>query len=532
MLDQSNPFHAGEIKAQERAGVTDLAQRVGGFIRDHMPDQHRDFFASLPFLVMAAGDGSGRPWVTIVEGRDGFISSPDPRRLRLDAAMDPHDPLADMFAQGTQVGMVGIELATRRRNRMNGRIQPTSTGFDVTVGQSFGNCPQYINERAWHRVEAAPEAPRSATALSDDQMAMIRAADTLFVGTGRQGGSGTPSDGFDASHRGGAPGFVHVVNRTHLRLPDYAGNNFFNTIGNLLENPSIGLLFVDFETGGLLHISGRADIDWEPSGTAQRHVEVSIDRVIERPAALGLRWDVKGDAVRQLVLARKVEEADAITSFYFEPVDGRPLPPFKAGQHLPIELRLAPPQGLVKRTYSLSAASNGASYRLSIKREDRGLVSRVMHDALHPGDVIEARAPSGDFVLPDGRDPVVLVSAGVGITPVMAMLEQISGETEPRPTWFIHGARNGATHAMGAAVRDIAQGSIQARFYYSQPRQEDQLGRDYDVAGRVSARALLDLNAGPNAHYLLCGPAAFVSDVTSGLEAAGIALGHIQFETF
>lgn len=534
-----NPFHAGEIEAQKRAGVGDVASRVGGFIRNYMPEQHREFYTSLPFLVVSAADDHGRPWITILEGDDGFISSPDPAALVANTMLDPKDPLAGTFQAGGDIGLLGIELATRRRNRLSGQVRQTADGYAIDIRQTFGNCPQYIRERGWRRVaDNTPGEISHLDRLNEEQIQRIGTADTMFIGTGQRDTDDHPGNGYDASHRGGEPGFVKVIDATHLRIPDYAGNNFFNTIGNIILNPRVGLLFVDFENGGLLHVTGRAEIDWSPKDSddpgARRIIDVTIDRVIDRPSALSLRWDSDGQQVRQLAVVKKVQETPDITSFYLTPVDGRPLAPFSAGQHLPIELPLAPPFGKARRSYSLSAAPNGKTYRLSIKREEQGLVSRIMHDVLQRGDVIEARNPSGDFTLPSSDFPLVLASAGVGLTPMVAMLQSISEENDARPAWFVHGARNGTTHALRQDVETIVNRhpNITARTFYSQPEPKDKVGEDYDYRGRVSAEALLDLKAGAEAHYMLCGPAAFVSQIQSGLEATGVPPGQIHFETF
>lgn len=539
MKTLNNPFHSGEIEAQQRAGAGDIAAQIGGFIRDHLPEKHRAFHTALPFLILSAADELGRPWVTLVEGTDGFVTSPDAKRLDLNVDLAPQDPLKAAFDGGTDIGLLGIELATRRRNRLSGFLHRSADGYAIDVRQSFGNCPQYIRERSWHRVATgAPGEVTKSESLSDAQMKQIARADTMFIGTGQRDADDNPGNGFDASHRGGEPGFVQVVDSTRLLIPDYAGNNFFNTIGNILKNPKVGLLFVDFETGGLLHVTGRAIVDWDPQNAqdpaAQRMIEVDIDGVVDRPAAISLRWDAKGHAVRQLTVTRKVKESDTITSFYLAPTDRRPLPYFEPGQHLPIELHLSQPFGRVQRSYSLSAAPNGRSYRLSIKREDKGLVSRVMHDLLGRGDMIEARAPSGDFALPDDARPVVLASAGVGQTPILAMLQHIAQEQHSRPTWFVHGARNGRQHAMRDEVAKLVSthAHIRKRVFYSRPSAQDRLGVDYDAAGRVTTQDLLGLNAGPDAVYLLCGPAAFVAELQAGLEASGISLDHIRFETF
>lgn len=182
-----NPFHQGERAAQMRAGVGDVSQWAGGFVRDYLPDQHRAFHTSLPFLITASDDADGNIWVTMVEGDDGFITSPDPRRLSLKTRLSPDDPLSDRFANGGDIGAVGIELATRRRNRFSGRLSPTSGGYAIDMTQTFGNCPQYIHERSLMRVPTTPAAPISARHLSFDQIDQIHRADTAFIGSGYAG---------------------------------------------------------------------------------------------------------------------------------------------------------------------------------------------------------------------------------------------------------------------------------------------------------------------------------------------------------
>lgn len=531
-----NPFHAGERAAQERAGVGDVAQWAGGFVRDHLPKQHREFHTSLPFLVVSGADKAGLTWVTLVDGDEGFIRSPDAQSLTLDTQIDSQDPLAAAFEAGVDVGVVGIELASRRRNRFSGRFHKLGDGFAIDIRQTFGNCPQYIHERAWARVPRETPAPAVAsTELSPTQIDLIQKSDTMFIGSGHQEGDDVPSRGYDASHRGGAPGFVHVPDAGHLQIPDYAGNSFFNTIGNLITDPHIGLVFVDFDTGTLLHIAGRATVDWQPRGAhdpdAWRMINVEIDAVIERPGAVALRWAKQNHLSRRFKVTRRVKEAEDITSFYLAPVDDKPLEPFKAGQHLPIEVQIPGQRGTSKRSYSLSGAPDlKDGYRLSIKREGRGLVSQFFHDEVREGSVVEASAPAGDFIIPCSKCPLVLVSAGVGVTPMVSMLYATLAERNKRPVWFVHGARNGDEHALRDEVDILIEQhpNAQQRTFYSRPDDAD----TFDVAGRISAKALLDLGPGPDAHYMLCGPARFLSEVKSDLEACGVSAGNIHFETF
>lgn len=538
-----SPFHAGEQDVQARLGVRDIEDWARKVVRPYMPEQHRDFHTSLPFLVAAARDGDGRPWVTLLTGPDGFVTAPDPRTLAIDAEPVAGDALAGAFVPGADIGILGIELATRRRNRVNGRLAATGSSVGAklfAVDQTFGNCPQYIREREWRRVEGIPAAaPRRGSSLTSSQQAWIAAADTFFIASGHRGEGENPAFGMDASHRGGDPGFIRLIGDRRLVFPDYAGNKHFNTIGNLVLDPRIGLLFVDFESGSLLQLTGRASIDWDSDAVAgfpgaRRLVAVDIDAVVELPSALPLRWDASADSVHSLRLAEKIAESDDVTSFVFEARDGGPLPPFEAGQHLPIELDLPDLDAPVRRTYSLSGPPAGDRYRISVKRQPHGVASRHLHDRLEPGAIIDARKPAGEFLLPCGECPVVLVSAGVGLTPMVSMLHALTADGDSGPVWFVHGARDGAHHPLADEVRALAAArpDTQLHIAYSRPRPQDRAGVDYDSEGRVDGALLAGLAGDHDAHYLLCGPTAFMAEVQSDLERRGIPPEQIHTETF
>lgn len=288
-MDQ--PFHAGELAAQARAGVQ--APGMAG-IRPFMPDQHRDFFALLPYLFIATVDEAGWPVATVLTGAPGFVSSPDPTTLEIHAGPRAGEPGGELFRAGRPFGALGLDFATRRRNRANGVIEAADApGLRLKVLQSFGNCPQYIQTRA---VEATPASSVPAEAVAVDApevLAQIAAADTFFVAT--VSGS-AENGGVDISHRGGLPGFVKIMDG-QLVVPDFRGNRFMNTLGNLIENPRAALLFVDFDTGDLLHLRGRVEIDWDPpAGRAwpegvQRQWRFRPEQAWRRLAALPLRWE-------------------------------------------------------------------------------------------------------------------------------------------------------------------------------------------------------------------------------------------------
>ncbi|WP_026872048.1 pyridoxamine 5'-phosphate oxidase family protein [Inquilinus limosus] len=577
------PFHPGELAAQARAGVRERLAAAGRrVIRGIMPDQHRDFFAMLPFVVVGSLDRQGRPWASILSGRPGFLQSPDPRTLTVAARPAFGDPLGDNLAEGSPVALLGIQLETRRRNRMNGTITERAEGrFAVTVGQSFGNCPQYIQARTPSFV-AEPEslgAPRPVHAegpvLSPRAAALVATADTFFIATrsAEAGEGGGPSEGVDVSHRGGRPGFVRVTEeggRTVLTAPDFVGNFYFNTFGNIEADPRAGLVFVDFDTGGVLLLTGTAEVVWDGPEVAafagaERLLRFRLEEGLWIEEAVPLRWSAPEQApqlaatgiwdeaeraakaqaarntLRPFTVTRIVEESATIRSFILEPADGGSVVPYRPGQFLPIALDIPGRDQPVRRTYTLSDAPDGRSYRISVKRETGGLASRWLHDHVRAGDTIRALAPRGDFTLDaDSRRPVLLLSAGVGVTPMIAMLNHLIGRNPDRlrhpgrGIWFVHAARDGAEHAFGTHVRALAARapSLTVHVRYSRPRPQDVEGRDYDDAGHIDTVLLRRLLPLDDYDVYLCGPAGFMQAMREVLSGLGVRSERIRSEAF
>ncbi|CAJ3257337.1 pyridoxamine 5'-phosphate oxidase family protein [Burkholderia pseudomallei] len=297
------PFHDGELAAQRRAGVAAAAAAAAAFggrgIRTFMPDQHRAFFAQLPLLVVGGVDGGGQPWATLRAGAPGFVSAPQPRTLDIAGGTLRGDPLEGNWRIGSLLGGLGIELHTRRRNRVNGVVASIAgDAMSVTVEQSFGNCAKYIQGRTPTPVPpqagGAPPQRRVARLDAADR-ALLARADTFFIATANTSDAAGGARGVDVSHRGGPPGFVRVDDDGTLTTPDYSGNNFFNTIGNLLHDPRAGLLFVDFERGDLLYIAADAQIVWDGPALAafdgaRRLVRLRIREVRRSAAVLPFRW--------------------------------------------------------------------------------------------------------------------------------------------------------------------------------------------------------------------------------------------------
>jgi uncharacterized protein len=536
-----SPFHAGERQVQRHLGVEAIENWARKAIRPYMPEQHRAFHTAQPFLVAAARDAQGRPWATVLSGPDGFVTSPDRQSLEIDARPPSGDALDSALVPGVDIGLLGIELATRRRNRVNGKIAASGSGALVfAVDQSFGNCPQYITPRRWRREENAnPGAPRSSTGLSSEQIRWITAADTFFIASGHRGADDDASFGMDASHRGGEAGFVRVEDSTRISFPDYAGNNHYNTIGNLIVDPRVGMLFVDFSTGSLLQLSGTASIDWDSDAVArepgaQRLVTIEIEAVIELPGALSLRWDVEAEAVRSLRVIEKTRESADVTSFVLEARDGGALPDFEAGQHLPVEFSEVEQATPIRRTYSLSGAPSAGRYRISVKREPLGLASRHLHDRIEVGDFINAGKPAGDFVIPDTTSPMVLISAGVGITPMVGMLHALASPEPGREVLFLHGAIDGDHLPLAEEIRGIAGHATNVRVHttLSRPGQKDHNGAGHQGVGRIDGALLTELNVEAAAHFMICGPLGFMSDIQSLLQDLEVPAEHIHTETF
>jgi uncharacterized protein len=249
------PWHSGERALQTQAGVAQRMAEIGSrAIRAAMPDQHRVFFAQLPFILAGHQDSQGHVWASVLAGPPGFVSSPDPKTLAIAALPMPGDPLAASLAPGLKLGLLGIELPTRRRNRANGHVRTVEPdSFTVDVAESFGNCPKYIMRRDYRTAHETAMWREELTGLDDAARSLIKSATAFFVAS--SAGRGTLPD---ISHRGGPPGFVKLEQDDTLTIPDYAGNFFFNTLGNILLYPHAGLLFPDFRSGDLLQLSGPA----------------------------------------------------------------------------------------------------------------------------------------------------------------------------------------------------------------------------------------------------------------------------------
>ncbi|KGU85866.1 2Fe-2S iron-sulfur cluster-binding protein [Pseudomonas mediterranea] len=565
---QPSPWHEGELTLQRAVGAVDMMVGVGQrqLARSWMPDQHREFYAQLPFVVLGAVDRQGDAWATIRTGQPGFMNSPTPERLHISLPPQPDDPAQDGMQQSDAIGMLGIELHTRRRNRMNGNVlRQSDEGIEIAVTQAYGNCPRYINLRQYAFVDEAAGAVLELTSADPQVRRMVTAADSFYVATYvvRDG-----QNQVDASHRGGKPGFVRMEEDGALTIPDFSGNLFFNTLGNILLNPRAGLVFIDFQSGDLLQMSGSAEVLLDSPEIAafqgaERLWRFKPQRIVYRQAAIPLRWTdtaegaspnsmmtgsweqaaerLQAEALRShwrsMRVERIVDESRGIRSFYLQANDGVGLPRFEPGQHLPVRVLLEGQQNPAIRTYSVSSSPSDEFLRISVKRD--GSVSSHLHERIQVGDWIEARAPQGDFtVQASERRPLVLLGAGVGITPLLSMLREVVYQgkriNRMRPTWLIQSSRSVADLAFRDEIDELvarAGDKVKVLRVVSQPP-IDGPADSYDRAGRIDVELLKTLLPLNDYDYYLCGPGSFTQALYDGLRALRIPDDRIHAETF
>ncbi len=285
-------YHPGELAVQNQAGVQAEAASLGKSINAIIQPSAQDFLRNQRLVITGTIDTNGQVWASLLTGEPGFIQTVTEHTVRINAAPIPSDPFKENLLQH-EIGILVIDLATRRRLRINGKAELQLDGsIYVHTKQVYFNCPKYIQTRhldiSTAKVPALPEIRNNDT-LNSKQQQWITQTDTFFIA------SFHPASGVDTSHRGGYPGFVRVLNTSKLVFPDYAGNNMFNTLGNIFVNPQAALLFIDFEHGNTLQLTGKARIIWDAEclkefAGAERLVEFEIEQVLEITHASSLHW--------------------------------------------------------------------------------------------------------------------------------------------------------------------------------------------------------------------------------------------------
>jgi uncharacterized protein len=290
-------YHAGEIAVQERAGERAIARRRESMIGTRLADGARAFLATQTVAAVAAEHEGGELWASMWCGLPGFVASQDDgARVEVIAALDrtpPMDPARGALRAGGSLGMLVIDLGTRRRLRINGSVtRVDERGLGVDVHEVFGNCPKYIQRRehCFTAVEDLPARAEDGSALDEQRMRFIAQADTAFVA------SIHPQRGLDVSHRGGPAGFARVVDPSTLKMPDYPGNSMFQTLGNFIADARASIAFVDFERGRVLSLTGSSRLDFGTEDTRSptlgtgRYWSFTVDRWLEFPLPTMMRW--------------------------------------------------------------------------------------------------------------------------------------------------------------------------------------------------------------------------------------------------
>eukprot|EP00658_Telonema_sp_P-2_P030008 TRINITY_DN2273_c0_g1_i5.p1 TRINITY_DN2273_c0_g1~~TRINITY_DN2273_c0_g1_i5.p1 ORF type:complete len:586 (+),score=115.79 TRINITY_DN2273_c0_g1_i5:180-1937(+) len=559
-------FHKGESAVQDRFGVRasieDFAARV---VRTYFTPQHSAFFSQIPFVSLAARDSAGRVWCSLVTGQKRAGEPPQPASI----APDEHslhilqppaagDRLHGELLPGRPVGVVGVMLHNRRRNRVNGVVSPGEDGEDgavrIQVVQSFGNCPQYITVRSAVSQTDAPTQPLPVgctEALSEAEgglpralAGVVEASDTFFIGSG-YGGNGLddPTEGMDASHRGGSPGFVQVSDGgTKISFEDRPGNNHYNTLGNLALDPRGGMAFVDWQTGSVLQVSGEIYVEFG----SKTVLTMAVEAWSWLPRRMNVVFLPPSDPPTELRIAAISDESHEVRSLYLQPCGKAPLASFRGGQYLGVTVSTK--SGDVSRTYSLScdpsmafySHSRASFYRISVRRQ--GLASAALHQMVVGDVLMAAGAPMGEFVLhPDsrsGRGPTVLIAAGVGVTPVLSMAHELLATQNEERVVLIHAVRDEAHLVFKQELKKMQEDHF-GRFHVVLVFSRGGSMEDGVIAGRLDAEMLKTIlgNAtvrvgDEGVHSYVCGPAGFMGAMSAALEGLGAPEGAIHLETF
>jgi len=551
-----SPFHDGERHVQQLAKESDFAQRNGTVITDTILPGAIPFIAQQAMLVVSSVDANGQVWSSVLIGKPGFIHASDPHNLILDRGntfSNPQDCFWQNIRHNPNIGMLVIELSTRRRFRVNGSIELHDYKFlHIHVDEAYPNCPKYIQRRQAELtaspVRANQAAPATGTELLPEHLKLIHSADSLFVGSAvpQQYNSNTTYRA-DASHRGGNPGFIEHIDDNTLRIPDYKGNSMFNTLGNIHTYPKAGIVLIDFERGVLLQLSGDAKILWaqndpdNQSGGTKRYWELKVSAWQESELPDSLSWQffdysphnprktkVGSQVIEELTLKiSQVEiKSPTITRYRLSATQGGILPAFEAGAHLPIEVKLASGEW-VERHYSiLSSPHDNRFYDIAVKRETAGRGGSLqLHKQLKINATLKAKAPRNAFPLSTIGKHTILVAGGIGITPIFSMLRIL---VEAQASFEIHYTAN-SQEELAFATEIFALAKQHAHFYCSHPNTHIT-----ELTVKNSRLNIERLMEKPDAgtHIYLCGPVRMIEAVRDAGNSQNWNTGQIHFESF
>jgi ferredoxin-NADP reductase/predicted pyridoxine 5'-phosphate oxidase superfamily flavin-nucleotide-binding protein len=529
-------FHQGELDVQALANEADIAQRNSKVVSQHIIKGALPFVAQQHMAVVSSTDENEQIWTSVLFGEPGFISAANDQQILINPqhiVKQSADPLWRNIATNSQVGLLIIELSTRRRLRINGNISVLANGqYQVTVAQAYPNCPKYIQRRqpALSPEVLTYETPASilGETLTGAHLDMISRSDSFFVG------SGVRHHHNDASYRGGAPGFVKVSKKNQLRIPDYKGNSMFNTLGNIQSNPKVGLVFIDFERNKLLQLTGEAKILWDQidnkndTGGTKRYWYFNVKHWQETKLPEGLNWtffdysphNPKPESVNEFALKVSAieQKSEHIKLFKLTSANGSALPAFEPGSHLPIEVSL-PNNKKALRHYSITSSSiDNRFYEIAVQQEIHGGGgSKYMHEQLRIGHQVKTKLPVNDFSLTSPDKHHILIAGGIGITPIFSMLRQL---VENNESFELHYSVKTSADAIFTEEIEALAGR-NAHFYFTQAPN----------ATRLDLQTLLATEK-KSSHVYICGPVRMIQSAIEKAANNNWLKNHIHFESF
>lgn len=557
-------YHPGELTAQDKAGTRGSAAELAVGKRSALSfsSSHDAFLAAQSFAALASVDlRSQSVWVTPLFSHAGDLTAISEQEVTISTNCIPNSEILEFIEPGTPLSLLGIDLNRRIRHRINGTslasMNQESRGLSIQVEEYSPNCPKYINRRqiihASNKASALNKGAKAEarTQLTSDDQAFVRKIDTLWIG------SYAPSVGADCNHRGGRPGFIRVISPSIIEWPEYRGNGMFFTSGNLESCDRAGVTLVDFESGSMIQMTGRATVDWAHDGSyegASRKIVFHITSLIRTDNVTNHRWqrldyspynpvvagaeilDSESEYPQVATLVKIVNESEHVKTFRFV-IPQRIA--FLPGQYATFEFANIPNgDSLEVRTWTLSETPNSINgdntLDITVKRTPNGLLTNWLHDHAEIGMQASLLGIQGEMTAVrldiETQKPMVpkhllLLSAGIGITPNLAMVRGIGAFSLQDQTniTMIHIERN-EKHLINQS--ELLR---RARNYPSFNYTNIISSRE----GRLTEYALKKMvpNA-ENQEVYICGPTQFMRDMTEYLVSIGVPAGQIYTESF
>ncbi|WP_438464112.1 FAD-binding oxidoreductase [Marinomonas sp. PE14-40] len=573
------PYHQGELAAQNKAGTRGAASELAAGKRRvlNFLANHDAFLAAQSFAAMSIVDlSTGSVWLTPLFAKAGDLSAVTENEIVISSHSIPDNDVLNAVESGTPFSLLGIDLNRRIRHRINGVAlgfedsqfeENNDRGLHLQVNEYTPNCPKYINRReiildANNAESINRKAKREErTSLTEEDQGFIQAMDTLWIG------SYAPDIGADCNHRGGKPGFIRVTSPTTIEWPEYRGNGMFFTSGNLEVNDRAGVTVVDFETGSMIQMTGRALVDWEHDGRyegASRAIVFHIERLVRTDNVTSHRWkrldyspynptilgkdSANNDSAIddpsincnerpiKATLVKIVEETETVKTFRFV-VSHRIA--FLPGQYASFEFNNIPGGAASEvRTWTLSETPNSLNgdntLDISVKRVPNGLVTNWLHDHAELGLEVVLKGIQGEMTAitldTDTKTPLVpeqllLLSAGIGITPNLAMVRGIGSFSlqDKTKVTMIHVERY--QRLLLSHHELVRRSNNYPNFSYTNIITSEQ--------GRLTKAQLEALVPNPkDQQAYVCGPASFMEQMTEYLASIGVPVTNIHTEAF